>query len=198
MQEISDERLIALSADSNEPAERREQALGELFDRYRPKVALWCFRVARDREWSADLAQEVFLKALRSLPGFRGDARFSTWLFTIARNHCFNAIRARAARAEDSLEFLELADTGRRIDDELELENEIRQMRELLNNKLDETERKVMTLHFGEEMTLDSVTRMLGLTNTSGAKAYIVSARRKLQTAVTRTKTKTARPEGFR
>jgi hypothetical protein len=40
-----------------------------------------------------------------------------------------------------------------------------------------------MALHYGDEMTLDAITRLLALTNMSGAKAYIVSARRKLKAA---------------
>ena len=170
--------------------DRSERAVEELFGRYQSRVAAWCFRVARDREWAADLAQEVFLRALRSLHNFRGDSKFSTWLYTIARNHCYNAVHSRAVRAEDSLEFLQLPDTRRRFDKELEIRNEIEEMRTLLNTTLDETERQVMTLHYGEDMTLDSVTRLLGLQNTSGAKAYIVSARRKLQTAIGRMRTK--------
>jgi hypothetical protein len=43
-----------------------------------------------------------------------------------------------------------------------------------------------MVLHYGHEMPLDAITAALGLTNTSGAKAYIVSAKRKLSTALKR------------
>jgi DNA-directed RNA polymerase specialized sigma24 family protein len=49
---------------------------------------------------------------------------------------------------------------------------------------LDKTEARVMMLHYGEEMPLNTVSRVLGLTNKSGAKAYIVSARRKLTAAM--------------
>ena len=48
-----------------------------------------------------------------------------------------------------------------------------------------------LTLHYGDEMRLDAITAALGLTNASGAKAYIVSARRKLNMAVTRWKSRT-------
>ena len=41
-----------------------------------------------------------------------------------------------------------------------------------------------MTLHYGHDMRLDAITALLGLTNASGAKAYIVSARRKLNAAI--------------
>jgi len=44
------------------------------------------------------MAQEVFLKAYRGLAGFRGGARFSTWLYAIASHHCLNHLTGRAAR----------------------------------------------------------------------------------------------------
>src|SRR5262249_18736032 len=59
----------------------------------------------------------------------------------------------------------------------------------LMNDALNEIEKQVMTLHYAQEMTLDAITAPLGLTNVSGAKAYIVSARRKLNAAVSRWKT---------
>jgi hypothetical protein len=59
-------------------------------------------------------------------------------------------------------------------------------MRKMWNEILDETERRVMTLHYVDEMPLQVVTRLLGLKNVSGAKTYVVSARRKLKTAVIR------------
>jgi RNA polymerase sigma-70 factor, ECF subfamily len=49
---------------------------------------------------------------------------------------------------------------------------------------LDETEAQVMFLHYGQELSLNAVSRMLELDNKSGAKAYIVSARRKLNAAI--------------
>jgi len=50
------------------------------------------------------------------------------------------------------------------------------------------TEARVMTLHYAEELPLDAVTQLLKLDNASGAKAYIVSAKRKLARAVSRWK----------
>jgi DNA-directed RNA polymerase specialized sigma subunit len=56
-------------------------------------------------------------------------------------------------------------------------------MRQLMRESLDETESRVMTLHYVHEMPLESVTRLLRLTNASGAKAHIVSGKRKLARA---------------
>ena len=60
------------------------------------------------------------------------------------------------------------------------------QVREFLTATLDRLERVVFVLHYGDDMSLDTITRLLRLENTSGAKAYIVSARRKLAKAANR------------
>ena len=189
METPSDEDLVARSRlDGLSPVRQRE-LLNELFARYHTRVALWCYRVTGDRNSAGDLAQDVLLKAHRNLDSWRGQAKFSTWLYSITRNHCFNELAAKSVRPEgtaDSLDF-ELADRRSvRPDKQVELESEIRQMKELMKKTLDDTEANVMTLHFGEEMTLGAITRLLSLTNPSGAKAYIVSARRKMSSAVAR------------
>ena len=54
----------------------------------------------------------------------------------------------------------------------------------VIGSTLTETESQVLNLHYAEELPLDTVTRLLKLRNASGAKAFVVSARRKLQRAV--------------
>jgi DNA-directed RNA polymerase specialized sigma subunit len=66
----------------------------------------------------------------------------------------------------------------------VETEQSRRRSWRFILDTLDETEARVMMLHYGQEMPLNAVSRMLGLTNKSGAKAYIVSARRKLNAAI--------------
>ena len=185
---LSDEDLIAIHREPFETRVRRDQAVNELFRRYQSRVAAWCFRVSGDRELASDLAQEVFLRAFRNLDSFRSEAKFSTWLYTVARNHCFNALAARGLRPEDPLPEFALPDTRiPRPDERLQATQERAQIQSLMREHLDETERTVMTLHYGEEeMNLAGITRVLGLTNASGAKAFVVSGRRKLEAAVAR------------
>jgi RNA polymerase sigma-70 factor, ECF subfamily len=52
----------------------------------------------RDPETAEDVTQEAFVHAFRSLPRFRGTAKFSTWLYRIARNSAVDAIRRRERR----------------------------------------------------------------------------------------------------
>src|SRR5690349_21548062 len=97
VQELSDEELVArFRAEAGTPG--ADAWINELFQRFHTRVATWCLRFTGDRESAADFAQDVFLKAYRNLDSFRGDAKFSTWLFTIARNHCINEWRARSVR----------------------------------------------------------------------------------------------------
>jgi RNA polymerase sigma-70 factor (ECF subfamily) len=139
-----------------------------------------------DVDAAADLAQDVFLKAFQRLDSFRGESRFTTWLYSIARNQCMDALRSQPASSEQPPQpFLEeLADPrAEDISKALEREQSEQLIRELVREALDETESKVMSLHYVEELSLDAITRLLGLTNPSGAKAYIVNARRKLSRA---------------
>jgi DNA-directed RNA polymerase specialized sigma24 family protein len=69
-------------------------------------------------------------------------------------------------------------------------------VRALLDQTLDETENKIFTLHYGDDVPLKVITRLLGLENRSGAKAHIVSARRKLRRAVHHRKARDRTREG--
>jgi RNA polymerase sigma-70 factor (ECF subfamily) len=184
MEVFSDEELV----DTYRAAAgtERDKCLNQLFERHQSRVAAWCYRAIGDVNAATDLAQEVFLKAFQNLDSFRGQSKFTTWLYSITRNHCMDALRSRAAapvlagEAElERVEDLHAADLLA-VMERREAEQVVRQ---LMRETLDETEAKVMTLHYLHELPLDSVTRMLNLTNTSGAKAYVVSARRKLARA---------------
>jgi len=166
---------------------QRDEFLNELFDRHRARVAAWCYRMTGDVDAATDLAQDVFLKAFQNLEAFQGQSKFTTWLYSIARNHCIDALRSRGSTpviaGEEALERVEdlqaselLSNMERRQTEDV--------VRRLMRESLDETEAKVMTLHYVHEVPLDAVTRLLKLTNASGAKAYVVSARRKLARAV--------------
>lgn len=69
-----------------------------LFRKYQTTVFNLVYRMVNGEE-AYDLTQEVFLRALRALPSFKGDAKFRTWLLTIARNVCLNHLRDAKLRA---------------------------------------------------------------------------------------------------
>ena len=191
MQHLNDEDLLARFRADSERGESGAKWIDELFQRYHRKVAAWCYRFTGDRESAADLAQEIFLRVFRNLDSFQGSAKFSTWLYTIARNHCVNEMRSR--QPVEALDF-DVADSGATsILESMEQEESIHVMRSLIEENLDPVEKKVMVMHFASGISLEAVSRHLGLTNASGARAHIVSAKRKLARAMERWKARTSR-----
>ena len=189
---FSDEELLARARQSS--GAERDALVNELFARHYERVARWCLRFTGDRERAADLAQDVFLKAHRHLDSFKAAARFSTWLYSIARNESLSQLQ-RAGPPTDSDEVLaDVAAMAAAPDELASRSQQTQRVREFLAATLDHLERTVYVLHYGDDMPLDAITRLLRLTNTSGAKAYIVSARRKLAKAVQRLQARGERP----
>jgi RNA polymerase sigma-70 factor, ECF subfamily len=188
MEPLSDEELIARYRLA--PGADRSRALIEtLFRRHQTRVAAWCYRLSGDRTLAADLAQEIFAKAYANLDSFRSDSKFTTWLYVIARNRWRDELRARQVRPheapEEAMELAEPVSENAALA-ALDAQDARTVVQKLMDESLNELEKRVMTLHYGHEMRLDAITAALGLTNASGAKAYVVSARRKLNAAVKR------------
>jgi len=79
-------------------ARAREGDLGafeELVRQYQADVWRFAFHFTRDRSLAEDVTQEAFLRAFRFLRSFRGDSKFTSWLFRIARNCAMDALRSR-------------------------------------------------------------------------------------------------------
>ena len=75
-------------------------AFEELVLRYQNRLLTVLEHLVQSREWAEDLAQEVFLRVYRSRKTYSPDARFSTWLFTIAHNVASNARRKQSRQKE--------------------------------------------------------------------------------------------------
>jgi len=89
---ISDERLFIRYSRGDTDAFR------ELMDRYSVRLLRYCRSFVRSEDEAEDLVQETFLKAIRSADTYRASARFSTWIYTIARNRCFDRLTAEKSR----------------------------------------------------------------------------------------------------
>jgi RNA polymerase sigma-70 factor (ECF subfamily) len=79
------------------------EALVEIIRQTEQRVYNLAFRILQNRQEAEDLAQEVYLRVWRALPGFRGESKFTTWLHVIATNACLN--RRRKLRRELVVEF---------------------------------------------------------------------------------------------
>ena len=99
--EPSDEQLLAAYRGGD------VRAFERLLARYERPIWSFLRRFVRDAEAAEDLLQEVFLRVVRDAQGnatWKGDARFSTWLYTIARNLCIDRARRSAVRGSESID----------------------------------------------------------------------------------------------
>jgi RNA polymerase sigma-70 factor (ECF subfamily) len=101
----SDEELVAAVQAGD------TSAFDVLVSRWDRKIQGAIYRVMGSDEEARDLSQEAFLKAFRGLPGFKGQARFSSWLYQIALNLCRDRIRRR--RGFEVMSLDDLAEAGR-------------------------------------------------------------------------------------
>jgi RNA polymerase sigma-70 factor, ECF subfamily len=68
-------------------------AIDQLFRTYEKPVVRLITRMIGTQAEAEDLAQDVFVKIIRAMPAFRGDANLTTWIYRITMNHCLNARR---------------------------------------------------------------------------------------------------------
>lgn len=78
----------------------RDAAFHDLVERHRHRVFAICLRYFGNRTDAADAVQETFLTLVRRIGQYRGEARFSTWLYRVTTNTCHDMARARARRPQ--------------------------------------------------------------------------------------------------
>src|SRR5688572_24757942 len=79
-------------------------AFAQLVEKYKQPVMNLVYRTLPDATEAEDLAQHVFLQVYKSAHRYEVSAKFTTWLFTIARNLCLNEIRRRSRHPAESLD----------------------------------------------------------------------------------------------
>jgi len=133
------------------------EAVGELVQRH--QGVLFRFLLARtgDEDQAADLAQDALVKALRSLPQFRGDASFRTWLLAIARNEMLGKHRKDGRRREQGLESgIEVADDRPLPGQDLDTQGEVERVRRLMD-RLPEKQRLSVWLRLYDGLSFREV-----------------------------------------
>lgn len=130
--------------------------LEELYRRHAGAVYGRCRWLLRDEEAAKDATQEVFARAMKALPEFRGAASPSTWLLQIATHACLNELRAGRARWRE--EWARLADARR--DEGLRPDR-----REILRAVLGEVgaeEQEMAVLYYADELTQAEIAELTG------------------------------------
>jgi RNA polymerase sigma-70 factor (ECF subfamily) len=180
--EPADEDLV-LAAQRDPSGAAGKAAFSTLFERYHDRVYRWCLGRVRDHDRAVDLAQDVMINAWRALPTFERRARFATWLYTIARNRCWRALRRPRLFEEDEAILEGLPSPAPGPESLLEREQEEEIVLELVRKHLEPHERLALWLRCYHLMSVDDITHTLGLATATGARGVLQSARRKLRSA---------------
>ncbi|WP_042201414.1 RNA polymerase sigma factor [Paenibacillus camerounensis] len=72
------------------------QAYSTIIEHFQRPIYLYCYYLLGSREEAEDAAQDIFLKAMEHIGGFRQTVSFSAWLYRIARNHCTDLLKKRS------------------------------------------------------------------------------------------------------
>lgn len=92
--------------------DRDERAFRELIAAHRDRVFNITYRMLGRRDEAEDVAQEVFITVFKQIDNFRGDSKFSTWLYRVAVNHCKNRIKYLARRHDRDRDELDESTQG--------------------------------------------------------------------------------------
>ncbi len=163
------------------------EAFAPLVRAYEPGIYGLCFRMARNTEDAQDLTQEIFLRAYRALGSFRGESRFSVWLYRLGHNVCLDFLRRRKRQWEVSLtqtdedgqeQELEIPD-GRYEPDALLARAELRRAVRQGLMALPEDQRRILLLREIGGLRYDEIAAVLELEEGT-VKSRIFRARKKL------------------
>ena len=172
--EVQTERqLIRLATDGD------ARAIRKLYDRYAPRVYAVVRRIAADDDLAQDYAQEAWIRAIRALPTFRGDARFSTWLHRIAVNAALQSLRKAETRTKREAPVPDEIPVAPAHGDSL-----LQKRLEGALDTLPEGMRQVLILHDVEGYTHEEIGDVLGVTSGT-SKSQLFKARAKMRALLT-------------
>jgi RNA polymerase sigma-70 factor (ECF subfamily) len=153
-----------------------ETALRSLWVQHGPHIDAVIRRLCGDADLAADIAQEVWMQIFRALPGYRGDAQFSTWAHRIAVNRTLNALR--------KIRHLQRAEVDMPVDvaaPEVDVDRSfVAESIAAAVSRLSPGARAVFVLHDVEGYTHEEIAKELGITS-GGSKSQLFKARAKLR-----------------
>jgi RNA polymerase sigma factor (sigma-70 family) len=175
---ISDEQLIQQAIGGSAPA------FSTLVKRYERYVLTLAMRFVRSRESAHEVSQDSFLKAFRYLADFRGECKFSTWLYKIVYSVALNHLRRKNPEwvsLDDAERPVVAAETSTEADVSVQLD--IQDRNAVLYQaigRLSPDDAAVITLFYLHEQSLDEICIITGFTM-SNAKTKLCRARQRLR-----------------
>ena len=139
------------------------EAFGELVEQYRDNVYRLAYRMCGNAYDADEAAQEAFVAAWRALPNFRGDAKFSTWLYRLTTNAAIDVMRReKRHQTVGDGEMVDLADDADSPQETVERTEQQEAVQKALST-LSEEYREVLLLRYMEELDYAEIAEVLQL-----------------------------------
>ena len=141
-------------------------AFGELVDRYQNFIFSIALRIVKHREDAEEVAQDSFIKAFDSLSMYRGEAKFSTWLYRIVYHKSLDRIKKNKREQTFILNEEVTSDTLEVMENGLNLMLE-QERKEIINRciaKLNEKDAALIEFYYFKQMTIKEIAQITGLT----------------------------------
>jgi RNA polymerase sigma factor (sigma-70 family) len=160
-----------------------QQVFALLLERYQNYVFTLVLRFTDIREDAEEIAQDIFVKAYRSLADFRGDSKFSTWLYTIVRTSCITFLRKKKLSTislDNEKTNIQLASRESAFRANLIEGKSRRSMVNEAIQMLSPDDAQVLTLFYNAEQSLDEIGKILGM-DSNTIKVKLHRARQRLK-----------------
>lgn len=152
-----------------------------LVEKYKHMVFTLTIRIVKNREEAEEVSQDVFVKAYKNLKNFKGDSKFSTWIYKIAYYASLDVLkRNRRQISPENIDTFKVRDLGN-TDDSLTLLHD-RERKQIINDallKLHEDERIIITLYYFEELPIKEISKVVDLSE-DNIKIKLFRSRKKL------------------
>ncbi len=160
-----------------------QQAYAGLVNRYQNYVFTLALRFTKNREDAEEVSQDIFIKAYRALADFRGQSKFSTWLYTIVNTTCITFLRKKRLEVhsldnEKVFEVADSLDSGMRAN-QIEQKSRLAMVNKAIS-MLNTDDAGVLTLFYKGEQTLEEIAKILGI-EANTAKVRLHRARTRLK-----------------
>ncbi len=160
-----------------------QNAYAMLVERYQNFVFTIVLRYVKSREDAEEIAQDAFIKAYRSLKDFKGAAKFSTWLYTIATTTCITFLRKKKLEIHslDNEKLFAIADNidGGLSANSIEQKSRVNMVGEAIR-LLNSDDAQIITLFYKGEQTLEEIAQILGI-EANAVKVRLHRARTRLK-----------------
>lgn len=175
MDKLSDQHYI------NQIIQGDTNVFSVLVDRYKDMIFTLALKMVKNREEAEEVSQDTFVKVYNSLNKFKGDSKFSTWIYKITYNTCLDRLK-KNKKKESTISIDEFSDyLVKTMDNALSALEEKERKQTIQNclNLLSSEENFLLTLYYFDDQNLDEIAKIMGI-NSNNVKVKLFRSRKKL------------------